>query len=93
MLIGNITLHEIDTTVVISFLFALLVIAYVFGTRLRKFLEKKGMINGDTDLGTVEGSLLGLFAFFLAFTFSMSGSRFDKRRESIVQEATKSELH
>ena len=89
MLIGKITLHQIDTTVVVGILFVLLIIAYVFGTKLRKFSERKGMIHQDTDLGTVEGALLGLFAFFLAFTFSMSGSRFDSRRDSIIQEATK----
>jgi hypothetical protein len=89
MLIGNITLHQIDTIVVVGILFILLIIAHIFGSKLRKFSERKGVIHQDTDLGTVEGALIGLFAFFLAFTFSMSGTRFDNRRETIIDEATK----
>lgn len=89
MLIGKITLYQIDTIVIVGILFVLLITVYVFGTKLRVAMQKKGMIHRDTDLGIVEGALLGLFAFFLAFTFSMSGNRFDKRREIIVAEATK----
>src|SRR5688572_16216852 len=89
MLIGKIPLYQIETIVVVGILFVLLILAHVFGSKLRKFSERKGMIHRDTDLGTVEGALLGLFAFFLAFTFSMSGTRFDARRDSIIQEATK----
>src|SRR5688572_11491850 len=86
---GKIILYEIDTIVIIGILFLFLIIVYAAGTRLRGAMEKKGMIHRDTDLGTVEGALLGLFAFFLAFTFSMSGNRFDHRRETIIDEATK----
>jgi hypothetical protein len=45
----------------------------------------------DTDaaegLGAIEGSLLGLLALLLSFTFSMSASKSDTRRQIIVQEA------
>src|SRR5678816_1444230 len=37
--------------------------------------------------GPVEGSLLGLLALLLAFTFSMSASRYDARRAVLIQEA------
>ncbi|CAN5393970.1 hypothetical protein BH09BAC3_BH09BAC3_27380 [soil metagenome] len=37
--------------------------------------------------GTVVSAILGLMAFLLAFTFGMSGSRFDTRRKNIVDEA------
>ena len=37
--------------------------------------------------GPVEGSLLGLLALLLAFTFSMSASRYDARRQVLIQEA------
>ncbi len=89
MLVGKITLYQMDTIVVVGILFILLIIAHTSGSTLRKFAERKGMIHQDTDLGTVEGALIGLFAFFLAFTFSMSGSRFDNRRETIINEATR----
>lgn len=41
----------------------------------------------DHTIGTMEGSLLGLCALFLAFTFNMSGTRYDERRLVIVEEA------
>src|SRR5678816_4308391 len=37
--------------------------------------------------GPVEGSLLGLLALLLAFTFSMSAARYDARRAILIQEA------
>ena len=89
MFIGKIILYEIDTTIIVGILFVLLITVYAFGSKLRGAMEKKGLIHRETDLGTVEGALLGLFAFFLAFTFSMSGNRFDNRRETITEEATK----
>ena len=36
---------------------------------------------------TIFGSVVGLFAFLLAFSFSMSGSRFDARRTATITEA------
>ena len=38
-------------------------------------------------LGPVEGSLLGLLALLLAFTFSMSAARYENRRLVLIQEA------
>jgi hypothetical protein len=37
--------------------------------------------------GPVEGSLLGLLALLLAFTFSMSAARYDARRNVLIEEA------
>lgn len=60
---------------------------YFSGNQLRHYFIFKKWLKEDDTIGTVEGSLLGLFAFFLGFTFSMSGSRYDERRQSIVHEA------
>lgn len=38
-------------------------------------------------IGSLEGALLGLVALMLAFTFSMSASRYDERRAIVVEEA------
>jgi hypothetical protein len=40
-----------------------------------------------TDLGAINGTLLGLLGLLLAFTFSMASSRFDTRRELVIEEA------
>jgi hypothetical protein len=41
----------------------------------------------ENNAGTVVSAIFGLMAFLLAFTFGMSGSRYDTRRENIVSEA------
>ena len=39
------------------------------------------------DLGAINGTLLGLLGLLLAFTFSMASSRFDSRRQLVIEEA------
>jgi hypothetical protein len=38
-------------------------------------------------VGTILGASLGLLAFFLAFTFNMAGSRYDARKQLVLDEA------
>ena len=38
-------------------------------------------------LGTIEGSMLGLMALLLAFTFSIAANKFENRRQVIIEEA------
>jgi hypothetical protein len=38
-------------------------------------------------LGTMQGSILGLLALIIAFTFNLSITRYDQRREVVVEEA------
>ncbi len=63
------------------FLFLLMMLASYGGFRSRQ----KNQIPAD-NLGPVEGSLFGLLGLLLAFTFSMSASRYDNRRSVIVEE-------
>ncbi len=41
----------------------------------------------DGPLGSMVGSVLGLLAFILAFTFGMTASRFDARKQLVLEEA------
>ena len=41
----------------------------------------------ETPVATMVASILGLLAFMLAFTFSMAASRFDARRQVVLEEA------
>lgn len=41
----------------------------------------------DGPLGSVVGAVLGLLAFILAFTFGMTASRFDARKQLVLEEA------
>ncbi len=42
---------------------------------------------GEGALGTLVGGGMGLLAFFLAFTFGLAASRFDTRRQLVLDEA------
>ena len=44
-------------------------------------------VSKDKSIGALEGSLLGLLALLLSFTFSMSSSRHERRVQVIVEEA------
>ena len=52
-------------------------------TVLRRRQEKEP----DGPLGSMVGALLGLLAFFLAFTFGIAASRFDSRRQLVLDES------
>jgi hypothetical protein len=58
------------------------------GFRLGRW-RRAGMPEGEkTSASTIMGSTLGLLAFMLAFTFGMSSSRFDARRQLVLDEAS-----
>ncbi len=84
---SNTILFQAETKTIVLILFLFLTIIYFFGFKLRRILVKKKLIEESDGLGTIEGVMLSLFAFFLGFTFSMSGSRFDYRRQTIISEA------
>lgn len=55
---------------------------FLFGSRVR--LRK---ISGkEAPIGTIVGAMLGLLAFILAFTFGMAASRFDARKQLLLDE-------
>ncbi|MGH9391354.1 MAG: hypothetical protein ACRD1Z_17240 [Vicinamibacteria bacterium] len=54
-------------------------IGYRFGRRHRR--------EGEGALGHLVGAGMGLLAFFLAFTFGLAASRFDNRRQLVLDEA------
>ena len=63
-------------------LFGLMVIVHWLGARLSAHPRSKRLVDR---FGPIEGSLLGLLALLLAFTFSMSASRFDARRQELLE--------
>jgi hypothetical protein len=42
---------------------------------------------GEANVSTLEGAILGLMALMIGFTFSMALSRFDTRRDAVLNEA------
>src|SRR5574338_642401 len=71
---------------VFAIIFAPTLILIQIGRRLgarRRALDPEGAASG---LGSIEGAVFGLMGLLLAFTFSGAASRFEARRQLIVQE-------
>lgn len=65
----------------------LLVISLEGGYRLGKWRHKVRSGEKEAPVGAMVGSILGLLAIILAFTFNLAASRFDDRRKAILEEA------
>ena len=65
----------------------LLVLAAIEGGyRLAVFRKRQSDKEIDAPIGSVVGGILGLLAFLLAFTFGMAATRFDTRRQLLLDE-------
>jgi len=62
-------------------------IALECGWRLGRWSRLRNSKEEDPSVGAIVGAVLGLLAFMLAFTFSMAASRFDSRRQAVLDEA------
>jgi hypothetical protein len=80
-------LQAAPTILVVVVLFFLLIIFYILGHRLSHQNAKKQNDYQTEDLSAISGTLLGLLALLLAFTFGMSNARYDNRRNLIIEEA------
>jgi hypothetical protein len=69
---------------------AALVLAWVAvesGYRLGRWRHARVPGEKDAPVGAMVAAILGLLAFMLAFTFSMAASRFEARRQVVLEEA------
>ena len=57
------------------------------GYRVGRWRHARAEEEKETTVGAMVGSILGLLAFLLAFTFSLAASRFDLRRQTVLDEA------
>jgi prepilin signal peptidase PulO-like enzyme (type II secretory pathway) len=83
----NSFLYQTPALLITVILFTLMVLFNRAGFFVRKNEVKRYPEIVAEGLGPVEGSLLGLLALLLSFTFSLSASKSDSRREVIVEEA------
>lgn len=67
--------------------FLLLILINWVGFRYKKRWISKNPEIEQSGLGPAEGSLLGLMALLLSFSFGMSAAKFDTRRNLIVEES------
>jgi hypothetical protein len=80
-------LDECDTWVTVVVLFGVMMlaaeIAYLPGYRW----STRAIEAGKGPFNAVQGSLLGLIALLLSFTFNMSAQRYENRRQLTLEEA------
>jgi Protein of unknown function (DUF4239) len=57
------------------------------GYRLGTYRHRQAGRENEAPVGAMVGATLGLLAFMLAFTFGMAASRFDTRRQLVLDEA------
>ena len=68
-------------TVIVSLL------AVEAGFRLARYQHQHKEPGHDAPVGAMVGATLGLLAFMLAFTFGMAGTRFEARKQLVLDEA------
>ena len=66
---------------------ALVLAAIEGGYRLGSYRHRQAGHEKEAPVGAMVGATLGLLAFMLAFTFGMAGSRFDTRKQLVLDEA------
>ena len=64
----------------------LVLVAIEFGFRIGGYRKDKRDKEGDSQVVSMTGAHLGLLAFILAFSFSMSAGHFGKRKELLLEE-------
>lgn len=57
------------------------------GERLATFSLRNNRQEPEAPVGSMVGAILGLLAFILAFTFGMTASRFEARKQLVLEEA------
>jgi hypothetical protein len=67
--------------------FAISLLSLEAGYRLGNWRHARVLDEKDAPVAAMAAAVLGLLAFILAFTFSMAASRFDARRQAVLQEA------
>jgi hypothetical protein len=66
---------------------ALASLALEGGYRFGRWRHARASDEKEAPVGAMVGSILGLLAFLLAFTFGLAASRFDARRQTVLEEA------
>lgn len=80
-------LYNVNSGLIAAVLFVSMAVAIELGYRIGS--RKKGLVNDAAreHINAIQGSILGILALLLGFTFSLALQRFDSRSEGVVDEA------
>lgn len=88
MIMGSAELmYDFPSYFIAAVLFALMLAAILLGVALGNRQKRTETEESKNQANAVQGSLLGLLALLLGFTFSLSLGRFDQRSVEVVNEA------
>jgi len=80
-------IYGMRSIVLVTILMIASFLSYFIASKLNQ-KRSPGQTNEKAkDFGPIQSALFGLFALILAFTFSMSAGKYEKRKDIIVQEA------
>jgi hypothetical protein len=71
----------------VALLFCGMLVMLELGRRIRRRQQALHVQGAGRGIGTVEGAMFALLGLLIAFTFSGAASRFDVRRQLVVEEA------
>lgn len=80
-------LYRTPTFIIIILLFCSSLFIHWLGYKAKQKRIAENKLIDNTNSGTILGSLLGLLALLLSFTFSMASARYDNRRQILIEEA------
>src|SRR5208283_5799119 len=80
-------LYQRSELLVVAVLFGLLLVATEVGFRRGRVIRATLEDPAKSELSTLQGAMIGLLALLLAFSFAMAESRFDTRRQLVLEEA------
>lgn len=80
-------LYRINEFVIVVTLFLVLLGATEFGFRQGAAVSERYGAASKSQLSTLQGALLGLLALLLAFSFAMAESRYELRRQLVVEDS------
>ncbi|MDN3647355.1 hypothetical protein QWZ13_00365 [Reinekea marina] len=80
-------LYTFSSVAIVLILFLTMIAVNEGGFRIGRFVQKRTDDEVKALTGSIQGSVLGLLALLLGFTFSMSMQRFDNRTMALIDEA------
>jgi hypothetical protein len=80
-------LYGLSSVMIAVGLFVTIIICNEMGFRAGRFIQARTDSEVKALTGSIQGSILGLLALLLGFTFSMSMQRYDNRSMALIDEA------
>ena len=80
-------LYSLDQWLILAAFFALLLLATEGGYRLGRFMKPRTDEAARSVVSNIHAAILGLLGLLLAFTFSMAVTRYETRKQLVLDEA------